>query len=38
MIGNILIAAGALMPAMAGGFVRAGLVDWLYVSELLGAF
>jgi len=37
MIGNILIAAGALMPAMAGGFVRAGLVDWLYVSELLGA-
>ena len=37
MIGNILIAAGALMPAMAGAFVRAGLVDWLYVSELLGA-
>lgn len=37
MIGNVLIAAGALMPAMAGSFVRMGLVDWLYVSELLGA-
>jgi hypothetical protein len=36
MIGNILIAAGALMPAMAGTFVKAGLVDWLYVSELAG--
>lgn len=37
MIGNILIAAGALMPAMAGTFVKAGLADWLYLSELLGA-
>ena len=37
MIGNILIAAGALMLAMAGAFVRTGLVDWLYISELLGA-
>lgn len=36
MLGNILIAAGALLPAMAGSFVKAGLVDWLYVSELLG--
>ena len=36
MLGNILIAAGALMPAMAGTFVRAGLVDWLYISELMG--
>jgi hypothetical protein len=36
MVGNILIAAGALMPAMAGTFVKAGLVDWLYVSELIG--
>jgi len=36
MVGNILIAAGALMPAMAGSFVKAGLVDWLYVSELIG--
>jgi hypothetical protein len=37
MIGNILIAAGALMPAMAGSFVKAGLTDWLYLSELVGA-
>lgn len=36
MLGNLLIAAGALMPAMAGSFVKAGLVDWLYISELLG--
>lgn len=37
VVGNILIAAGALMPAMAGSLIKAGLVDWLYVSELLGA-
>jgi hypothetical protein len=36
MVGNILIAAGALLPAMAGSFVKAGLVDWLYISEFLG--
>lgn len=36
VIGNVLIAAGALMPAMAGSFVGAGLVDMLYLSELLG--
>ena len=36
VIGNILIAAGAMFPAMAGTFVQAGLVDWLYISELLG--
>jgi hypothetical protein len=36
MLGNILIAAGALMPASAGTFIRAGLADWLYVSELIG--
>ena len=36
MVGNILIAAGALMPAMAGSLVKAGLVDWLYLSEFLG--
>lgn len=36
MIGNILIAAGALMPAIGGTFVQAGLVDWLYLSELIG--
>ncbi len=37
VLGNILIAAGALFPAMAGSFIKAGLVDGLYVSELLGA-
>jgi len=37
VIGNVLIAAGALSPAMAGSFVKAGLVDVLYVSELIGA-
>ncbi len=36
VIGNILIAAGALMPAMAGSFVGAGMFDMLYLSELLG--
>ena len=36
LVGNILIAAGALMPAMAGSLIKAGLADWLYVSELLG--
>ena len=36
MLGNLLIAAGALMPAMAGSLVKAGLVDWLYASEFLG--
>jgi hypothetical protein len=36
VLGNILIAAGALMPAMAGSFIKAGLADWLYLSEFLG--
>jgi hypothetical protein len=36
MLGNILIAAGALMPAVGGSFVRAGLPDFLYFSEFLG--
>ena len=36
VIGNILIAAGALLPASAGTFIQAGLVDWLYLSEFLG--
>jgi hypothetical protein len=36
VIGNILIAAGALLPAMAGSLVARGLVDVLYLSELLG--
>jgi len=37
MFGNMLIAAGALAPAMAGSFVKAGIVDMLYVSEFVGA-
>ena len=37
MYGNILIAAGALSPALGGSFVRTGLVDFLYLSELIGA-
>ena len=37
MFGNILIAAGALSPAMAGTLVKAGIVDALYISEFIGA-
>jgi hypothetical protein len=37
VLGNVLIAAGALAPAMGGTFLRLGLADWLYVSELVGA-
>jgi hypothetical protein len=36
-IGNILIAAGALLPAFGGGFSRMGIPGALYISELLGA-
>ena len=36
MIGNVLIAVGAIAPAMAGSFVKMGLVDALYLSELIG--
>ncbi len=37
MAGNILIAVGALMPAIGGSMLRVGVVDLLYLSELLGA-
>lgn len=37
MFGNLFIAIGALSPAMAGTFVKAGLVDALYISEFIGA-
>jgi len=37
MVGNILIAAGAILPAMGGSFIQMGLPDFLYVSEFLGA-
>ncbi|MCH7587530.1 MAG: hypothetical protein IIC78_05790 [Chloroflexi bacterium] len=36
MLGNVLIAAGALSPALGGSFLRAGLADMLYASEFLG--
>jgi hypothetical protein len=36
-IGNILIAAGALLPAFGGTFSRFGIAGALYISELLGA-
>ncbi len=37
MFGNILIAAGALSPAMGGTFLKAGITDMLYLSEFIGA-
>jgi len=37
MFGNILIAAGALSPAMGGSLLKAGLADMLYISEFVGA-
>ncbi len=36
-IGNILIAAGATLPALGGTFSRMGVSGALYVGELLGA-
>ncbi len=37
VVGNLLIAGGALLPASAGIQIRLSLGDWLYLSELLGA-
>ena len=37
VIGNILIAVGALLPAFGGTFSRFGIGGALYLSELLGA-
>ncbi|MEQ9105653.1 MAG: hypothetical protein RIE53_13265 [Rhodothermales bacterium] len=34
--GNALIAVGALLPGIGGSFTRAGYVEVLYVTELLG--
>jgi len=34
--GNALIAVGAILPGIGGGFARAGTVEVLYVMELLG--
>jgi hypothetical protein len=35
-IGNIMIACGGLLPGIGGTFTRFGLVEVLYVTELLG--
>jgi hypothetical protein len=37
VIGNVLIAAGAMAPAVGGSLSRLGASEFLYVSELLGA-
>lgn len=37
VIGNILIAVGALLPAFGGAFSRFGIGGALYITELLGA-
>ena len=34
--GNLLIAVGAILPGIGGGFARAGVVEVLYVTELIG--
>ncbi len=36
MFGNIVIAAGALSPAMGGSLLKAGYTDMLYISEFIG--
>ena len=37
VIGNILIAVGALAPAFGGAFSRFGISGALYIGELIGA-
>ena len=37
VVGNILIAVGALAPSLAGLFSRLGVAGYLYLGELLGA-
>jgi hypothetical protein len=37
VIGNVLIATGAILPAFGGAFSRFGISSVLYVCELLGA-
>lgn len=36
MTGNILIAIGALLPAIGGSMARGGIVEGLYIGELAG--
>lgn len=35
-VGNVLIAVGGLLPGIGGSFTRAGYVEVLYVTELVG--
>lgn len=35
-IGNTLIATGALLPGIGGGMAKAGMVEALYIGELVG--
>lgn len=37
VIGNVLIASGAILPAFGGAFSRYGIPGALYISEFLGA-
>lgn len=34
--GNVLIAIGAILPGIGGSFARAGVIEVLYVTELIG--
>lgn len=36
VLGNVLIAFGAILPGIGGSFARAGVVEVLYVTELVG--
>jgi hypothetical protein len=36
VLGNIYIAVGAILPGIGGSFTRAGVVEVLYVTELIG--
>lgn len=36
VIGNVLIAIGAILPGIGGSFTRAGYVEVLYVTEFVG--
>jgi hypothetical protein len=36
VLGNSLIAVGAVLPGIGGSFARAGMVEVLYVGELIG--
>ena len=36
VLGNLLIAAGAILPGIGGGFSRAGQTEVLYVAEFIG--